>query len=425
MLGDAHERVLLALLLGEEGRDAALARLRHAGGQRPVDLARRARAEGLGERRRRETRLGDQQAAGRVLVEPMHEARPLAVDARLRAALPACRRHGASCRSRPAPTRPIGLFSTSTSSSSCSVIDLRKSRVFSSSGERRDALRRVELERRDAHLLADLEPILGVDALAVHPHLAFAHDALDVAERQAGKLRLEKAIDPHAGFVGADRDGLHAGRDFGKRRRRLGFGLGLAWRAWFECSLARRSRLERALARLARVVVALAPIPGLDGRIRAPARPNLRARLFIPAAERSFRLAVSERRRGLSRPSNDSARRLRYREIHAPWCPGRRTSPSACAIQTSAARPHASRWRRITVFSGAGVRARAYRSLAGLAPLAARRAAPRRWPPRFFIGIVCISMRSPFQVTARRSPFIASVIGCRVIGPPLEHRPSM
>ena len=50
--------------------------------------------------------------------------------------------------------------------------------------------------------LAGLEPVLGVDALAVHPHFAFAHDALDVAERQPGKPRLEEAIDPHAGFVG-------------------------------------------------------------------------------------------------------------------------------------------------------------------------------------------------------------------------------
>ena len=81
MLRDAHERVLLAFFLGEKRRDAALARLRHAGGQRPVDLARRARAEGLRERRRGKARLGDQQAAGRVLVEAMHEARLLPVRA--------------------------------------------------------------------------------------------------------------------------------------------------------------------------------------------------------------------------------------------------------------------------------------------------------------------------------------------------------
>ena len=47
-----------------------------------------------------------------------------------------------------------------------------------------------------------LEPVLRVGALAVHAHLAFADDALDVAERQPGKPRLEEAVEPHAGFVG-------------------------------------------------------------------------------------------------------------------------------------------------------------------------------------------------------------------------------
>ena len=50
----------------------------------------------------------------------------------------------------------------------------------------------------------------GCGALAVHPHLAFADDALDVAERQAGKPRLEETVDPHAVLVAADVDGLHA-----------------------------------------------------------------------------------------------------------------------------------------------------------------------------------------------------------------------
>ena len=72
--------------------------------------------------------------------------------------------------------------------------------------------RRFELERRDAQLLPGLEAILRLRALAVDPHLALADDALDVAERQAGKPRLEEAIDAHAVFVGGDADVLHAGR---------------------------------------------------------------------------------------------------------------------------------------------------------------------------------------------------------------------
>ena len=50
----------------------------------------------------------------------------------------------------------------------------------------------------------------GCAALAVHAHLAFADDALDVAERQAGKPRLEEAVDAHVVFVRRDGDGLHA-----------------------------------------------------------------------------------------------------------------------------------------------------------------------------------------------------------------------
>jgi hypothetical protein len=41
----------------------------------------------------------------------------------------------------------------------------------------------------------------GSVRLAVQAHLAFAHDALDVAERQAWKPRLEEAVDAHAGFI--------------------------------------------------------------------------------------------------------------------------------------------------------------------------------------------------------------------------------
>jgi hypothetical protein len=71
--------------------------------------------------------------------------------------------------------------------------------------------RRLELERRNAHGLPGFKAVLRLGALAVHPHLALADDALDVAERQARKARLEKAIDAHAVLVRRDGDGLHAG----------------------------------------------------------------------------------------------------------------------------------------------------------------------------------------------------------------------
>ena len=83
MFGDAHrQQILLDLLLGEISRDAALLRLGHADHQRPIELARRARAKRFCQRRGGKARLGDEQAAGGVLIEPMHEARALVVGAR-------------------------------------------------------------------------------------------------------------------------------------------------------------------------------------------------------------------------------------------------------------------------------------------------------------------------------------------------------
>src|SRR5262249_60056178 len=73
-------------------------------------------------------------------------------------------------------------------------------------------LRRVEPQRRDAHRLSRLQPILRLRALAVHPQLALADDALDVTERQAGITRLEEAVDAHARLVAGHGDGLHAAR---------------------------------------------------------------------------------------------------------------------------------------------------------------------------------------------------------------------
>jgi hypothetical protein len=80
--------------------------------------------------------------------------------------------------------------------------------------------RRIEPERRDAHRLACLQPVLSIDPLAVDAQFAFADHALDVGERQRRKSRLEKAVDPHAGFIGGDHDGLDFGGFLGKRNWR-------------------------------------------------------------------------------------------------------------------------------------------------------------------------------------------------------------
>src|SRR5665213_265513 len=86
-------------------------------------------------------------------------------------------------------------------------------------------LRRSELERRNADALAFLKPVLAVGALAVDTQFALPNDALDVGKRQAGKARLEKAIDAHVVLVRRHHDGLH----FDRQWRQLGndlFGLG-------------------------------------------------------------------------------------------------------------------------------------------------------------------------------------------------------
>src|SRR5215207_9373883 len=78
VLGNAHARIALAhLLLGEVGGDASLLQARHAGDERPINFARQPRAECFSERRGGEARLGDDEAAGCVLVEAVDEARLL------------------------------------------------------------------------------------------------------------------------------------------------------------------------------------------------------------------------------------------------------------------------------------------------------------------------------------------------------------
>ena len=81
--------------------------------------------------------------------------------------------------------------------------------LFVGFAPRRARLRLIEPQRRNAHGLPRLQPVLRLGALAVDAHLAFADDALDVGKTQAGKTRFEEAVDPHAGFVRRNGDVLH------------------------------------------------------------------------------------------------------------------------------------------------------------------------------------------------------------------------
>src|SRR5713101_2141567 len=112
MGGDPHDAVVLALVLGEICPNAALLRLRYAGHQRPVDLARGAMTERSGQRRRSEARFRDQETAGGLLVEAMHQPRllSLGIAHRFQHLVDVPRGAGTALYRQPA-----GLFSTMTS----------------------------------------------------------------------------------------------------------------------------------------------------------------------------------------------------------------------------------------------------------------------------------------------------------------------
>ena len=199
---------VLTLLLGQEGGDAALARLGHARDQCPVDLARRTRAEGLGERRGGEPGLRHQQAAGGILVEPVHQARALAVGVaqHVEHAIEMARGAGAALHRQPhglVEHQHVVVFVERDGFEEITSLDLGLAPA-------RARLALLEPQRRDAHRLPGFEPLLSLRALAVHAQLALTDDALDMGERQPGKARLEEAIDAHAGFVRAHLGGLHA-----------------------------------------------------------------------------------------------------------------------------------------------------------------------------------------------------------------------
>jgi hypothetical protein len=153
-------------------------------------------------------------AANRVLVEAMHQPRPLAVRVAQHPehAVEMARGAGTALHRKPhrlVEHQHVGVFVER---------DRFKKRAgllvsLAAGGAR---FRRIEPQRRNADRLPGLEPVLRLRALTVDAHLAFADDALDVGEAQARKPRLEETVHPHAGFVGGHRDVLHAGR-----RRRL------------------------------------------------------------------------------------------------------------------------------------------------------------------------------------------------------------
>ena len=248
---------------------------------------------------------------------------------------------------------------------------------------------------------------------------------------------------------GADGHDLHAGRDFGQRRR-----LGLRRRRSVP-----RPRVD-GRARLARLAVDRAACADRTraacarrscSSARPSPRPARRLRQRGPTAERGFSSRRADRfdlrsandgrdvapsKAAGSRGSNRGfrarpglrdrmTRLVALRTTGSPASVGRILRLVPRAERTlRLARPERTRLgrrarRRLRALSDARHRpfagaATVARIPAGAAPVAT-----------FLHGHRLISVCSPFQVTASRSPFMASVIGWRVIAPPLEHRPSM
>ena len=156
---------------------------------------------------------------------------------------------------------------------------------------------------------------------------------------RASKKRSTRMPDSSA----ADGDGLHAGGDLGKRRRRFGIGLSLTWPDVVQMS-ARAAVAARTCGRAAcahRSYSCAHPSPRRAHPCASAVQPASAA--FHPGGRTILSACDLRKTCAAYRALQMTlARRLRYREIRAPWCPGRRMSPSACAIQTSAGRRHAS-----------------------------------------------------------------------------------
>ncbi len=227
MAGDAHALALGSALLGEISRDAALVWLRNALDQCPVDLARRALAEGAGELGGGKPGARDHQNAAGVAIEPVDEARLLAlgIGQRLEQAVDMARQarsalHGEPGRLVEDEDFPVLVEKDGTQEGRGIVALSGKARrgrrpamgagaAALPAAHCRCAGRR-SAERRHAHSLARLDPRAGLDAAAIDPHLSRPQKLLQMAERKVRIVGLEPAVEAHAGLVPVDQYGLVA-----------------------------------------------------------------------------------------------------------------------------------------------------------------------------------------------------------------------
>jgi hypothetical protein len=161
-------------------------------------------------------RFRNQQAARCFPIEPVHQPRLLALDVahHFQHVVDIARDTGAALHRQPlrlVQHHDVGILEQD------HVLERLQCllRGFGEASGR--GLRRIEPQRRNAHALSLLQPVLAVGALAIDAQLAFADDALDVGERQPWKACLEEAVDPHVVSSAVDH-----GLDLGRQRRRFG-----------------------------------------------------------------------------------------------------------------------------------------------------------------------------------------------------------
>lgn len=203
VLGDAHAVAVDGRLLDEPGRNLVLVLARHALDQRPVGLFGVALAEGGRQLLRRAARAGDNENTRCVAVETVNKPRLLA----LRAGpgfehlvdMPGHTRAALHRKTRGLVEYDY-LF-VLVQHHARQELEIR--RMFEIlAGDRSGFQLRIDIHRRHAHRLAGLHARIRFDTPTVNAHLAGAQELLQRTEAEPGKVHLEPAIEPHAGFVG-------------------------------------------------------------------------------------------------------------------------------------------------------------------------------------------------------------------------------
>ena len=220
-VGGHHHLAVAHALLDQVQLDHPFLGLGVAHDDGPVGLLGPAPGEGAGQLGGRARGLAEQQHAGGVAVQPVHQARPLQpfapgrqqtvdVAGGLGAAL-----HGEAG----------GLVQRQHLVVLVEHERLGEGDVLGREGGARGLVALAGLgQRRHAHLLAGGQPGVGLGAGAVDADLAGAQQLLDLALAQVRKAPLEPAVDPHAVLVrlhGNGQDGSHFGSLPGKSLRSI------------------------------------------------------------------------------------------------------------------------------------------------------------------------------------------------------------